>query len=152
VGGAEAGTSTESCCDWTLSWREPNRATSGTRVGTLDALFSTCGICNLSVTRCIGTPPRSTSTFLGGFFTLATALAGAGTMGLVLRDAENFLRFFLRRARPWARPCSSGSGGASRLGFESEDRTEPLSSEAGLLLWLCEWLRPLSLQLLQTES
>lgn len=89
---------------------------------------------------------------MGGFFTLATALAGAGTMGLVLRDAENFLRFFLRRARPWARPCNSGSGGASRLGFESEDRTEPLSSEAGLLLWLCEWLRPLSLQLLQTES
>lgn len=75
-------------------------------------------------------------TFLGGFFTLATSLVAAATIGLVFLDAENFFLFFLSRASPWASPCSSGSGwtGTSRLGFESDDRTEPLSSDAGLLL------------------
>lgn len=41
--------SMDSCCDWVFSGNEPICATSGTRVGTLDARFSTCCIWNIIV-------------------------------------------------------------------------------------------------------
>lgn len=40
--GFDGTVSTESCCDCVFSWRCMNWTISGTRVGTLDARFSTC--------------------------------------------------------------------------------------------------------------
>lgn len=85
-------------------------------------------------------------------------LVGATTTGLVFLEAENFFRFFLSNANPLCKPCdrcSAGLGGtgASKLGFESEGLSVMLSSDAGLLLWLWEWLCPISRQReLHTES
>lgn len=85
-------------------------------------------------------------------------LVGGTTTGLVFLEAENFFRFFLSNANPLLKPCdkcSAGLGGTgvSKLGLESEGLSVILSSDAGLLLWLCEWLWPLSRQCeLHTES
>lgn len=73
----------------------------------------------------------------------STVFGGGGTIGLVFLDAENFFLFFFNKAKPLASPCakcSAGLGGTvvSKLGLESVGLSVTLSSEAGLLLWLCE--------------
>lgn len=96
-------------------------------------------------------------TLLGpSFFDITSeVLTGGTTTGLAFLEAENFFLFFFSNAKPCAMPWSSLStcwSGTSRLGLESLRLTDPFSSDGGVLLWLREWLCPLSWQLLHTES